>query len=212
MNRTSTASGGGKEGGALLGALLALDRLLGVIERTLIAVAILFMALLMSAHVVGNILFNQGIAGTYEITEMLIVVITFVGVGYAARHARHISMSALYDQLSGRARKALMILICLGTAVLMFYFCYKSIEYVMALYQRGRTSASLQIPFWIVYLALPVGFTLAGIQYVLTAIRNLVSPGVWRSLTEEEDYAEVPEEGAAPADGVAADDTAPRER
>ncbi|WP_110669424.1 TRAP transporter small permease [Salinicola halophilus] len=191
MDSTSPARGDQRRPRGLLGALLAFDRLLGLLERTLIATAILFMALLMSAHVVGNILFNQGIAGTYEITEMLIVLITFVGVGYAARHARHISMSAFYDQLKGRARKALLIVISLGTALLMFYFCYKSIEYVMALHDRGRTSASLQIPFWIVYLALPVGFALAGIQYVLTAVRNMLSPGVWRSLTEEETYDEV---------------------
>lgn len=204
MNEIPSTHGGDKPTGALMSALLKFDRLLGLVERTLIAGAILCMALLMSTHVVGNILFDQGVAGTYEITEMLIVVITFVGVGYAARHARHISMSAIYDQLGGRARKALLIFICLGTALLMFYFSYKSLEYVMALHQRGRTSASLQIPFWIVYTALPVGFVLAGIQYVLTAIRNMVSPGVWRSLTEPEVYEKTPlEEEDGETDDIA---------
>ncbi|MFC0269539.1 TRAP transporter small permease [Kushneria aurantia] len=192
MNQTDSTPEDKRRTGGLLKSLLALDRLLGVVERTLIGGAILFMAFLMSAHVVGNIFFGQGIAGTYEITEMLIVVITFIGVGYGARHARHISMSAFYEQLRGRARKTLLIVICLGTALLMFYFCYKSIEYVMALHRRGRTSASLQIHLWMVYTALPVGFTLAGIQYVLTALRNLLSPGVWRSLTEREEHSEVP--------------------
>lgn len=178
--------------GPLLRALLRLDRGLGLIERTLVATGILAMAFLMSAHVVGNILFDQGLAGAYEITEMLIVVITFVGVGYAARHARHISMSALYDQLKGRARKALLVTICLGTAVLMFYFCYKSAEYVITLYERGRTSASLRIPFWMVYTALPIGFFLAGMQYSLTMIRNLTSRDIWRSFTEREGYDDHP--------------------
>ncbi|MEC9482902.1 MAG: TRAP transporter small permease [Halomonas sp.] len=196
MTQPSPSDGRDRQSGGLLRALRALDRGLGIIERTIVAGGVLVMAALMSAHVVGNILFSQGIAGTYEVTEMLIVVITFVGVGYAARHARHISMSAIYDQLSGQLRKALLILICLGTAVLMFYFAYKSVDYVVVLQERGRTSASLHIPMWIVYLALPVGFTLAGIQYLLTIARNLVSKDIYRSFNEKETYSEVPEEGS----------------
>ncbi|ARS53030.1 TRAP transporter small permease [Kushneria konosiri] len=192
MSQTSSLKSDDQPSSALLRALLMLDRGLGLIEKTIVAGSILVMALLMSAHVVGNIVLGQGITGTYEMTEMLIVIITFVGVGYAARHARHISMSAFYEQLSGQRRKALLVLICLGTALLMFYFSYKSIEYVITIHDRGRTSASLQMPLWIVYLALPIGFALAGIQYVLTLIRNLTTPGIWRSLTEREDYDDAP--------------------
>lgn len=192
MSQISSSRGEDHPSSTLLRALLLLDRGLGLIEKIIVAGSILVMAFLMSAHVVGNIVLGQGITGAYEMTEMLIVIITFVGVGYAARHARHISMSAFYEQLGGQRRKALLMLICLGTALLMFYFSYKSIEYVITLHDRGRTSASLQMPLWIVYLALPIGFALAGIQYVLTLVRNLTSPGIWRSLTEKEDYNDAP--------------------
>jgi len=183
---------GAKPPGKLLLALGALDRASGMIERFIVAGSILAMAALMSANVVGTLVFGRGIAGTYEITEMLIILITFIGIGYAARNARHISMSAIYDQLSGRLRKALLILICLGTAALMFYFAYKSIDYVAVLKGRGRVSASLRIPMWTIYLALPIGFTLAGIQYLLTIARNLMSDDIYRSFTERETYSEVP--------------------
>jgi TRAP-type C4-dicarboxylate transport system permease small subunit len=178
----------------------AIDRGLGMLEATVVAGCVLAMAALMSAHVVGNLLFRQGVPGTYEVTEMLIVVITFIGVSYAARHARHISMSAIYEQLSGRLRKALLITLCLGTAVLMFYFAYKSMEYVLVLQERGRTSAALHIPMWMVYLALPIGFSLAGIQYLLTVLRNLFSDDIYRSFTEKEEYAGLPEEDAEQSD------------
>ena len=177
---------------AFLAVLDSIDQGLGWIERTTIASCVLLMAFLMSAHVVGNLLFNRGIPGTYEITEMLIVIITFVGVGYAARHARHIRMSAVYDLLNGRLRKALLIVISVGTATLMFYFAYKSAQYDLALYARGRTSSALHIPMWVINLALPVGFSLAGIQYSLTAIRNLISDDIYRSFREKEEYSDIP--------------------
>ena len=174
-----------------------LDRTLGVIERVIIGGCILAMALLMSGHVVGQTLFDEGIPGTYEVVKMLIVILTFVGLGYAARHARHIRMSAIYEQLNGKARKGLQMLICLGTAVLMFYFAWKSGQYVFDIQERGRVSASLQVPMWLVYLSLPAGFSMAGIQYLLTFTRNAVSPGVWRSFNEEESYEAVPLGAAA---------------
>ncbi|MGC3873886.1 TRAP transporter small permease [Halomonas sp. GXIMD04776] len=176
----------------LFRALGAIDRGLGVLESVVIAGCVLAMAALMSAHVVGNLLFQQGVPGTYEVTEMLIVVITFIGVSYAARHARHISMTAIYDQLGGRLRKLLLIILCVGTAVLMFYFAYKSVDYVLTLQERGRTSAALGIPMWMVYLALPIGFTLAGVQYLLTTARNLISDDIYRSFNEKEEYSDVP--------------------
>ncbi|GAA3909509.1 TRAP transporter small permease subunit [Halomonas cibimaris] len=178
----------------LLRALSALDTALGAVEKWIITVCILGMALLMSTHVVSNLVFQTGIPGTYEVTEMLIVIITFVGVSYAARHARHISMSAIYEQLSGRVRKGLLIIICLGSAALMFYFAYQSVGYVTTLHDRGRTSSSLHIPLWMVYTALPVGFSLAGVQYVLTAVRNMISGDIYRNFREKEGFAETPVE------------------
>lgn len=176
----------------LLSALNAIDQGFGWIERVVVAGSVLIMAALMSAHVVGNLLFDRGIPGTYEVTEMLIVVMTFVGVGYAARCARHISMSAIYDQLSGWPRKALLIIISLGTGALMFYFAYKSAQYDITLYERGRASSSLGVPLWMVNLALPIGFTLAGVQYLLTIIRNLISDDIYRSFNEKEEYSDIP--------------------
>lgn len=176
----------------LLRALSAFDTALGAIERWILIVGILGMALLMSTHVVSSLLFRSGIPGTYEVTEMLIVVITFIGVSYAARHARHISMSAIYEQLGGRARKALLIVICFGSAALMFYFAWKSLGYVMDIHDRGRQSSSLQIPLWTVYTALPVGFTLAGVQYILTAVRNMLSRDIYRNFREKEEFCELP--------------------
>lgn len=101
-------------------------------------------------------------------------------------------MSAFYDLLNQRWRKVLLIIISVGTAALMFYFAFKSAQYDLALFTRGRTSSALGIPMWVINLALPVGFSLAGIQYTLTALRNLLSDDIYRSFRDKEEYADVP--------------------
>lgn len=177
----------------LLGSIRTIDRVIEYLEVFIVAGSILGMAGIMVTHVVGRTFFRTGIPGTTEIVEILILLITFVGVSYAARRARHISMSAIYDQLSGKIRKAMLILICIVTGSLLFFLAWESAGYVQAIYGRGRSTSALQIPLWIVYLAMPVGFTLAGIQYWLTAFRNLTTPEIYRSFTEREIYEDVPD-------------------
>lgn len=193
MTASERDGGAGRHG--LLRALAALDRAIGAIEKGVIGGAVLLMAAVMTGHVLGRTFLGQGIPGTTEIAELLIIIMTFIGVSYGVRCARHISMSAIYDQLQGTARKALLVTICLATALLMFYFAYLALGYTTTIYERGRVSGALTIPLWTVYAAAPIGFTLAGIQYVLTAVRNLTSRDIYRSFTEKEQYAEVPVEG-----------------
>lgn len=171
----------------------AIDRTLEYMEVTIVAGSIILMALLMVTHVLGRMFFRIGVPGRTEVTELLIVLITFVGVSYAVRRARHISMSAIYDTLRGVPRKVLIITISLGTGALLFYMAWQAMGYVETTYNRGRSTSALGIPLWMIYISMPIGFTLAGIQYWLTAFRNLTTREFYRSFTELEGYDEVPD-------------------
>ncbi|MCC5812140.1 MAG: TRAP transporter small permease [Ectothiorhodospiraceae bacterium] len=162
---------------------------------TIVGGSILIMALVMVTHVLGRTFFRTGIPGVTEITELLIILITFVGVSYAVRRARHISMSAIYDQLGGMIRKGMQVLICVVTGALLLYLAWEALGYTQTIYARGRTTSALNIPLWIIYAVLPVGFFLAGIQYWLTALRNLTTREMYRSFTELELYDDVPADG-----------------
>lgn len=177
-----------------------IDRTLEFLEMTIIAGSVIIMAALMVTHVLGRMLFEMGVPGRTEVTEILLVLITFVGVSYAVRRARHISMSAFYDQLRGMARKALIIFISLVTGGLLLYMAWEAAGYVETTYQRQRSTSALRIPLWMIYLSMPIGFTLAGIQYWLTAFRNLITRDVYRSFTELEGYDEIPVENASTDD------------
>lgn len=170
-----------------------LDRAAEHLEKTVLGVSVLFLAGLLIAHVIGRQLFNTGVTGQVELTQMSLVIMTFAGLGYGVRRARHICMSAFYDQLRGAVRKAMLIVIHSLTGALMFYLAWHAWDYVSAIQARGRTSSALQIPLWIPYLCAPIGFALAGLQYWLTVLRNLTSQQLYRSFSELEEYDEVPD-------------------
>ncbi|MFN3579677.1 MAG: TRAP transporter small permease [Pseudomonas sp.] len=180
----------------ILASLGLLDRTTERIEEFILGSTVLFIAGMLIVHVLGRQLFGQGVTGQVELTQISIVIMTFAGLGYGVRKARHICMSAFYDQLKGLPRKALLVLISVTTGALMFYLSWHAWDYVSAIQSRGRTSSALQIPLWIPYLIVPIGFALAGIQYWLTALRNILSAEIYRSFSEKESYEEVPNESA----------------
>lgn len=187
--------------------LAGLDRLLGWVENAMLSGGILLMAGLNIANVLGDNLLHQGIASTEEINQALLVIITFVGVAKGARHGRNIRMSAAYDQLKGLPRKALNVIITTGTAVLMFALAWFAIDYEAQVRALGQATPSLGIPLWIIYLWVPIGLTLSGVQYLLTTFRNLTSRELYRSFTERETYETLESEieSALIADGEESD-------
>ena len=168
--------------------LIRLDWLIGWIENIVLSGAILLMAAINIANVLGDNLLKQGLPFAGEINQALLVMITFVGVAKAARHGRNIRMSAIYDQLKGRWRKGLNILITTGSAVVMFYLAYYAVLYEVQVRSIGQATPSLGIPLWTLYVLVPLGLFMAGLQYTLTTLRNLVSKELYRSFLEKETY------------------------
>ncbi|ADU65860.1 TRAP transporter small permease [Desulfurispirillum indicum] len=176
---------------SLPGILGAIDRWIGHAESLILAVGVLLMALNTIANVVGRFVFGESLFFAEEVNRILIVMITFAGIGYAARHGRHIRMSAFYDLLPVTARRILMIAIATFTAMVMFSLCYFSIGYIASTQATGRLLPTLGFPIYLIYLWVPVGFAVTGIQYSLTAYRNATSREAYLSTHVIDHYQDV---------------------
>jgi len=172
----------------LPGVLGTIDNTIARIESVMLAVGVLLMALNTVANVVGRFVFQYSLFFSEELNRILIILITFAGISYAARHGRHIRMSAIYDALPPKGRKVLMIVIALVTSLFMFGLCYYSFFYILTQAGRGRVLPSLQIPVWIPLVWVPVGFFMTGLQYLLTAIKNVISKDTYLSTSVLEGY------------------------
>lgn len=178
-------------GHAVLKPLAQIDRVIAVVERIILAYAVLLMFLNTIANVVGRYVFGQSLYFSEELNQFLIVMVTFVGLGYATRRGRHIRMSAFYDQLSDRNRKILMTIIALSTGLVMFWLSWLSADYVTSVAQSAKVTPALRVPLYLTYLWVPFGFFLTGIQYMLTVVRNLTQPDVYISYEEIDAYEEL---------------------
>ncbi|WP_303290183.1 TRAP transporter small permease [Marinobacter sp. SS5-14b] len=174
----------------LPGFLGTIDEWIAKVEAVMLAGGVILMAVNTCINVIGRFIFGEGLFFSGEINRILIILITFAGIGYAARHGRHIRMSAIYDAFPAKGRKALMIFIALFTSVVMFFLCYHSYGYIETLYDRGRILPALGLPIWWIYIWAPIGFAITGIQYLLTAIKNLTSKDVYLSTGVVDGYAD----------------------
>lgn len=173
---------------SLPGLLGVIDSAISRIESFLLATGVLLMAANTVANVVGRFVFQQSIFFSEELNRILIILITFAGISYAARQGRHIRMSAIYDALPPAARKPLMVVIALVTAAFMFGLCWYAVGYIVTQAGRGRVLPALQIPVWWTLVWVPVGFFMTGTQYLLTAIRNVTEKDIYLSTNVLEGY------------------------
>ncbi|MBK0400416.1 TRAP transporter small permease [Limibaculum sp. M0105] len=174
--------------------LAALDGLIARLEAAVLAAGVILMAVLSVANVIGRFVFGQSIFFAEELNQFLVVLITFFGIGYAARQGRHIRMTAFYDAMPDRARKWLMVVIALITAAAMFVLAWYALAYVQSVLDTGRVAPALRVPVWVTLVWAPVGFVVTGIQYVMTAVVNLTRPEVYVSSSVIDSYDDSPTE------------------
>lgn len=180
---------------SLVSVLDRVDRSVDFIERWTLILGILLMAALNIVNVLARNLLDNSLPFVGEVSQILIILVTFLGVGYAARQGRHIRMTALYDQLGERMRRWVMAAIALSTAALLFVLAWYALEYVLQTRQIGSVTAALRIPLYLVYAAAPLGLALGSVQYLLTAARNLLADRAYVSFRHRDEYDEEGTEG-----------------
>lgn len=157
-------------------------------EELILTYGIIALAVITVGNVISRSVFNQSWSFTEELSQFILVILTFMGVSYAIRCGRHIRMSAFYDLVNENIKRIIMMIISIFTAVLLFYLSYHALLFVLETKKYGRVTPSLQVPFYLVIMWAPFGLFLGGIQYILTFFKNLYSNEAWLSYEEKSDY------------------------
>ena len=167
-----------------------IDTLISKFEGVMLAVGVIAMTVNTIAAVISRFVFNNAITFTDELNMIFIVVVTYAGLSYAARNGRHIRMSAIYDAMPAKTRKVLMIVMASVTSAFMFSLSYYSYYYIFEVYQSGRILPALGLPVFYIYLWVPVGFVVTGLQYAFTVVKNLTQIDIYLSTNVKDGYSD----------------------
>lgn len=158
------------------------------LQGALLALAILVMATMTIANVFVRNLTGNTLAATEELNRLLIVLVCFVGLSYAAGEGRHIRMTALSDALPQRARRWLRAFVCATTSILLFVIAWYALSYALDV---DRRSPVMGVPLRWVYLIAPIGLFLGGLEYALASLRNAWGPDVYLAFDRLDGYEDV---------------------
>ncbi len=163
--------------------VLGMDRL----EVTLLVLGMAGLALILIANVIARTFF-QSLYYADEISEFLITFITFVGMSYATRKARHIRMGAFLDAMPAKLEKAVLIVIFTVSAVVMFELTWHSTKYLFLVKMLEQRTSALLLPYYTFLIIVPIGFFLSGLQFVRSIIKNFKEDDVWQSADQKSEY------------------------
>jgi len=163
------------------------ERLIEHFEVFILSISVFAMASLVIVNVIART-FYRSIYFAEELTEVFTILITFTGVSYAVRKARHIRMGAFFDAVPYKIQKVMIFIICGVSAVVMFLLSSYSYSYMDQARVMGHVTPALRMQYWYTLIIIPVGFFLAGVQYLRTIIKNISEYDVWLSPEQQGEY------------------------
>lgn len=125
-------------------------------EMFLIATLVLMVVLIFS-QVVGRYVFQSAPSWTEEMTRYVHIFQVWIGAGYAVKLREHIKVTAFVDLFKGKVRKVLDFISTVIWFLLVLLVAIFGTQLVITILNYGQVSPATQIPFWIPYLAVPLG-------------------------------------------------------
>jgi C4-dicarboxylate transporter DctQ subunit len=101
--------------------------------------------------------FTQRISFTWaqELSIYLLIWMAKFGAAYGVRVGAHIGVDVLVRKLPENWRHRFEVFGCLAGAFFTFVIAFLGSKFVIFIYSTGQRSPDLELPMWIVYLAIP---------------------------------------------------------
>jgi TRAP-type C4-dicarboxylate transport system permease small subunit len=155
--------------------LRLLERVSGALATASIAVAavaLLGMALMITANVVLRALDAEQIRGVDELSGFLLLLVVFLPAADVMRRGEHINVDIVTRRLPGRVAATLRLIAYLIGLVFVGVFCWQAIEYHQIVGLLGQKTSVLLAPLTLVTPFMIGGLALLGLQILVLAIRQ----------------------------------------
>ncbi|WP_031545130.1 TRAP transporter small permease [Salinicoccus luteus] len=138
-------------------------------EGFLIATLVLMVALIFG-QVIGRYIFQNAPSWTEEAARYIHIFQVWIGAGYAVKLREHIKVSAFIDLFHGMTRKVIDIVALIIWFLMVLLVAIFGTQLVMTTLQYGQVAPATQIPFWLPYLAVPIGALSMMIRLIIQLI------------------------------------------
>ncbi len=147
------------------------------VEGWLIAIGetlIMVLMMIVVAEIVCRPLFRS-IPGEYELAELLIVAVVFLGMANTQSHGDHVGMDLLTSRLKPKSRRLLEIItLSLSLAVFIVIMVKSSAVAYSAWKRNEATMGLISFPVWPSKILLPIGSFFLCLRFIREIVENLI--------------------------------------
>lgn len=147
-------------------------RLINNFEEVILSVLLAALTIAVLLQVYSRFIAGAPIIGTDEFANYCFIWMVFIGVSSGIKRNLHIRIDFLSSVAGGRFKRPLAILADLMFLLFIGVLVYLGVREMLSFIEFPRLSPTLRIPIWWIYLAMPVGLTLAGLRI----LQRLLSP------------------------------------
>lgn len=143
------------------------------LEKYLAAVLLLLFSGLMFLNVVMLFLMDTALAWASEAVLLMFVFFVWIGISYAFKERKHISVTILVDRLSARGKKIHGIIINILIVLFFAVLLKVGVDWMMNPAVQNKHSLLLGYPMWLYYLSAPLGAALSILRLLQNTVQDL---------------------------------------
>lgn len=145
-----------------------IDWILSKIEDIIVNGSMAIMLIVLFAQIVMRYLFNTPLIWSEEVARYLFVYFTFIGIGLGIRKNSHIRMEMAINLLPKKVKEILDIILNLIFAGFFLWLTPQSIPFLKS--QMLVYTTATRVPMHYIFIALPVGMTIAALRLIMKSI------------------------------------------
>lgn len=143
-----------------------LDKIVSKVEELITVVGLSAMTIITLVAVFFRYVLQSPIIWSEEAARYLMVWSTMLGISIATRQKAHLGIDIFVSMAPKKLQRALEIFSTLMMIVMFVFLTGISIVFIQSAIRTGNVSPMLRVPFYIIYLALPLGFGLSAVRSV----------------------------------------------
>lgn len=152
----------------------------------LAAVLFTVAGVMLTYEVLARYFFIRPTVWAAELSQLCLIWGCLIGMAWLLSARRHIAVDAVIQLLPPGAQRWIEAAAMLVVAAFSAMVTWKGWDIFLDSFERGRTTGSLlDLPSWVVELAVPLGFAVLFIQALIEAVRSLRGTGADREIAIE---------------------------
>ncbi len=154
-----------------------LDRYLEVFSTTVMMITMSVATLVAFVNVVMRYVFNMSLSWAGELTAYLFIWSALFGAAYGFKIGMHLGVTIVIQKLKPQVAKVLLTFSLVVIVIYLIALVVWGYNFCVFNYELEQVSIDLELPFWIIYMCVPISMSIASYQVILKIIKLLKIPG-----------------------------------